>query len=309
MGAASKRQAAFCQLCGRRIVGKGRSFRHEAWPEGVTLSICAACERDKPRCQRCGLPLAAPSASGLCETCRASLPVCLACGRPVTGKSLEFDGIGPYCLDCYRTRPPCDICGAPLTDERWQLSDGRISCQHCQASAVFTPDVAGALYDQMKKAVFSQLGFELNIPTGLALVDRNQLKEVIRLQTEDKPVQSAGHQDLDPERTLGIYARRGMRRGIYIQTGLPRMLFLQVAAHEYAHAWQGENCPILSDRLVHEGFAEWVAYHMIGYYGYRDSQERMLARQDGYGRGLKWALGLEQSQGAQTVVDACRNMA
>ena len=68
------------------------------------------------------------------------------------------------------------------------------------------------------------------------------------------------------------------------------MLFLQVAAHEYAHAWQGENCPILRDKLVHEGFAEWVAYHMIGYYGYRNSQERMLARQDSYGQGLKWAL-------------------
>ena len=274
----------------------------------MTLCICAECERDKPRCQQCGLPLAAPSASSLCETCRASLPVCLACGQPVTGKYLEFDSAGPYCLDCYRTRPPCDICGAPLTDERWQLSDARMTCQHCHNSAVFTPDVAGALYEQMKEVVFSQLGFELNIPTGLALVDRNQLKEVIRLQTDGKQEQAAGHQDLDPERTLGVYARRGMRRGIYIQTGLPRMLFLQVAAHEYAHAWQGENCPILRDKLVHEGFAEWVAYHMIGYYGYHNSQERMLARQDSYGQGLNWALSLEQSQGAQTVVNACRSM-
>ncbi len=176
MGAASNRQAVFCQLCGRRIVGKGRSYRHSDWPEGVRLHICKQCEREKPRCQRCGLPVAASSPSGLCETCRSSLPVCLACGRPVTGKSLEFDGAGPYCLDCYQTRPPCDICGAPLTDERWRLSDGRMTCQHCHASAVFTPDVAGTLYEKMKEVVFNQLGFELNIPTGLALVDRNQLK-------------------------------------------------------------------------------------------------------------------------------------
>ena len=250
--------------------------------------------------------MAASSSGGLCETCRASLQTCLACSRPVTGKSLAFDGVGPYCLDCFRTRPPCDICSAPLTDERWQLSDDRMTCQRCHASAVFTPDVAGALYEQMKQVVFNQLGFELNIPTGLALVDRNQLKEVIRLQTEGNHEQSTGHQELDPDRTLGVYARRGMRRGIYIQTGLPRMLFLQVAAHEYAHAWQGENCPILRDMLIHEGFAEWVAYHMIGYYGYRDSQQRMLARQDNYGRGLKWALSLEQSQGAGIVVEACR---
>lgn len=307
MSAAAYRQAAFCQLCGQRIIGKGHSYRHKKWPEGVTLTICANCDREKPRCQQCGLPMATVSAGGLCETCRTSLKVCLACGRPVTGKAMEFDGVSPYCLDCYRTRPPCDICGAPLTDERWQLSDGRITCQHCRASAVFTPDVAGALYEQMKEVVFNQLGFELNIPTGLALVDRNQLKEVIRLQTDEKHEQASGHQELDPERTLGVYARRGMRRGIYVQTGLPRMLFLQVAAHEYAHAWQGENCPILRDVLVHEGFAEWVAYHMIGYYGYHNSQERMLARQDNYGQGLKWALSLEQSRGPQTVIEACRS--
>ena len=308
MCAATDRQATFCQLCGQKIDGKGRSFRHKKWPHGLKLTICAACEREKPRCLQCGLPMAAPSPSGLCKTCRDSLEMCLSCGKPVTGKSLEFDGVGPYCLDCYRTRPPCDICGAPLTDERWQLSDGRLSCQLCHASAVFTPDVAAALYEEMKDAIFAHLGFELNVPTGLAMVDRNQLKEVIRLQTETNYVQTAGHQQLDPERTLGVYARRGMRRGIYIQTGLPRLVFLQVAAHEYAHAWQGENCPILRDVIIHEGFAEWVAYHMIGYYGYHDSQERMMTRQDSYGQGLKWALSLEKTQGRQTVIETCRSM-
>jgi hypothetical protein len=34
----------------------------------------------------------------------------------------------------------------------------------------------------------------------------------------------------------------------------------------------------------------------------------MLARQDRYGQGLKWALSLEQSRGAQTVVEACRSL-
>jgi hypothetical protein len=128
------------------------------------------------------------------------------------------------------------------------------------------------------------------------------LKEVIRLQAKGE------YEQLDPERTLGVYARRGMRRGIYVQTGLPRILFLQVAAHEYAHAWQGENCPIFDDMRANEGFAEWVAYRIIGYFGYHDSQERMLARQDDYGQGLKWALNLEQSHGPQSVMEACRNM-
>lgn len=154
-----------------------------------------------------------------------------------------------------------------------------------------------------------QLGFNLNIPTGLALVDQAQMQEVIRLQSIENADISEGDPDdasLDPDKTLGVYARRGMRRGLYVQSGLPRKLFLQVAAHEYAHAWQGENCPILHDPLIHEGFAEWVAYHVIGQFGYPDSQMKMKARDDLYGRGLNWALQLEATRGVDSVIEACQ---
>jgi hypothetical protein len=119
----------------------------------------------------------------------------------------------------------------------------------------------------MKAVVQEILGLSLNVPTGLALVDRTQLAKVIQGQ------QGAGHSkneadtELDAHRTLGLYVRKGMRRALYIQAGLPRLLFLQVAAHEFAHAWQGENCPLLKTTLYHEGFAEWVAYRVIGHYG------------------------------------------
>lgn len=97
-----------------------------------------------------------------------------------------------------------------------------------------------------------------------------------------------------------------MRRGIYVQTGLPRLLFLQVATHEYAHAWQGENSPLIKDTQLHEGFAEWVAYHTIGYYGYSQGQERMLKRDDAYGDGLRWALQMERQLGVAGLIEACR---
>jgi hypothetical protein len=136
--------------------------------------------------------------------------------------------------------PPCDVCRAPLTDEHWQLSDGRMICANCHATAIYTPAEAVSLYNQMKDLSGERLGLTLNIPTGLALVDRNQLREVIRLQKEPEQESSSARAQANPdssdssdltseleaeeERTLGLYARRGMRRGIYIQTGLPRML-------------------------------------------------------------------------------------
>jgi hypothetical protein len=249
-------------------------------------------------------------ASEFCHLCGRELSgqgksfqhLCLTCGQPTRGRYFEFNGVGPYCRDCVRDRAACDVCSAPLTDEQWQLSDGRVFCAYCQATIVFGPAEAMSLYEEMKAVVIEEFGLRLNIPTGLALVDRNQLGVVINQQRN----QTGGDRDLDPKQTLGIYARRGMRRGIYIQTGLPRTLFLQVAAHEYAHAWQGENCPLLRDTLIHEGFAEWLAYHVIGYYGYTQGQEHMLARQDVYGNGLRLALEVEARDGVAGVLQACR---
>lgn len=201
----------------------------------------------------------------------------------------------------------CELCKALLTDERWYLSDGRVYCATCHASSIFLPEDADSLFQDMKAILASELDISLNIPTGLALVDQNQLGEVIRKQASLELSGDRQNLLLDAEQTLGIYTRRGMRRGIYLQTGLPQALFLQVAAHELAHAWQGENCPVLRDPILREGFAEWVAFHVLGRYGYVESQDRMLARQDIYGEGLRWALKVEAGQGAQAVITACRD--
>jgi hypothetical protein len=157
----------------------------------------------------------------------------------------------------------------------------------------------------MKTAAAQRLGLKLNIPTGLALVDQTQLAGIIRQQLEASPPLSNA-EPIVPERTLGIYARRGIRRGIYVQNGLPRSLLLQVAAHEFAHAWQGENCPLLQDPLVREGFAEWVAYTLVGVFGQAQMQERMQSRPDLYGQGLRWALKVAAQDGAAAVIQACR---
>jgi len=245
------------------------------------------------------MPMAAPTPNGICVTCAQRIKICLTCGKRVRGRYWDVDGVGPYCEKCHQERPPCDICTAPLGDERWKLSDGRVFCGHCHSTGVFSLQEAKSLYEESKNIISQTLGLELNIPTALVLVDRDQLTEVIQKQ-------SNGSSDLDIEKTMGIYARRGMKRGIYVQTGLPRLLFLQVASHEYAHAWQGENCPLLQNSLVLEGFAEWVAYRVLEYYGYKDQMTRMKARDDIYGQGLHWALGVEVQSGELGVIEACR---
>ncbi len=278
--------------------GKSRLLRHPAWPEGRHLRVCSDCFRSKPRCRVCGLPLGADPLTGTCPTCLSSAPRCLSCGKPVTGRYRQINGQGPYCETCQPGEPACDVCGGPLGPKRWQLSDGRVSCEACHATAVYEPAQAQPLYEAVTTALQQNLGMSLNIPTGLSLVDRNQLIAIIQKQNA-----SDIH---DPEHTLGLYTRKGIRRGIYVQTGLPRLLFEQVAAHELAHAWQGENCPLMRDVLVREGFAEWSAYKVLQAQGHTAQMALMRQRADLYGQGLQWALDLETRQGWQGLIEYCR---
>lgn len=246
----------------------------------------------------CGLPLSHLPADGICPTCEEHLPHCLGCGKSITGRRFHIiNGAGPYCDQCHKEPPVCDVCGHPLNNKRWQLSDGRIFCERCYTTTINDPAEARDLYNSTSETLGSVLNLGLNVPTPLVLVDRNQLAEVMSRQKVDmlEP----------PERTLGIYARRGIKRGIYLQTGLPKSLFRQVVAHELAHAWQGENCPLLHDPLVREGFAEWVAYKVMQLEGDETQRALMLQRNDLYGQGLKWALDVERAHGWQAVIEAC----
>lgn len=252
--------------------------------------------------------MVASTLTGLCTTCSQTMAICLTCGKPIQGAFLEFDGVGPYCQKCVNERQPCDICTAPLTDERWRLSDGRILCSFCNATAILTKEQAITLYEEMKSTVSRLLGLSLNVPTGMALVDRVELSKVIQSQTGVNIHGNADNPELDASKTLGLYVRRGMRRGLYIQAGLPRLLFLQVTAHEFAHAWQGENCPLLRNSLYHEGFAEWVAFQVIGGYGYTRGQDHMLRRTDIYGDGLRLFQEIYTREGFPGVIEACKKV-
>ena len=297
----------FCHLCGCRIYGDCYAFHHKEWSTEKALCVCADCLKNKPRCKVCTLPIAFPSPNGLCNTCNSSLKYCLVCGDAVGKKHFEFDFRKPYCSKCVEIKKPCDHCGAPLTKESWQISDDRRICAYCHSMAVFAPEQAQRKFLEIKMAAAEQLKIELNIPTGLILLNRHQLSEMIGSQFNARQSDHSNAHRLDPARTLGLYVRRGIRRVIYVQTGLPQIVFAQVAAHELGHAWQKENCPLSKDDLVNEGFAEWVSYHILGYFGYRSEQKRMRDRQDIYGEGLAWALAIEEKQGATGVVEACRH--
>lgn len=283
---------AFCQLCGRPLNERSRRFHHPAWSPELSLHVCANCVAHKPRCPVCHMP---GNTDGACPTCRAVGPICVGCGRRPRRRAVHFGHNGPYCADC-AAGPRCHSCGLPVGGDR-ASGDGRPVCAACRATAVVSADEANRVYRAAEDIIREQLGLSLNVPTGLTLVEPDELSTVLRDMGQDPD--SGGE-------TLGVYTRRGRRRGIYAAVGLPRLLLLQVAAHELAHAWQMESAPLLRDPLLREGFAEWVAYRVLLAVGEQDAAQRIVAREDLYGQGARLLLGIEEEAGPRGVIEWTR---
>ena len=223
---------------------------------------------------------------------------CAACGDLLAGLAYTLvDRPERYCARCIATRPRCNSCGAPLGEQHWRLHDGRLHCAACHATAIYDPALAQAIFDETVAAVVAQLGLRLSVGVAFRLVDAPTLEGV---RAGGAPAPPAGYS------TLGLYQRRGHIRAIYMLYGLPRLTFRTTVAHEYAHAWQGEHCPLLSDDALREGFAEWVAYHHLRWLGCARAAERMLAAPHPYRPALEGVLAMERQLGAAGVIAALR---
>ena len=228
----------------------------------------------------------------------ASSERCAACGSPLTaGYFYLHDQPERYCPACIANRPRCDACSAPVGNQYWTLHDGRILCARCNATAVYDSDIAQQLYEQTVGSIIAQLGLSLRVGVAFRLVDAPTLTQ-IRL---------SGEQQYSPnEKTLGLYQRQGSLRVIYILYGLPKLTFRMVVAHEYAHAWQGETCPLLGDDDLREGFAEWVAYRHLLYLGCTKAAQRMRTSSHPYQPLMEQVLALEAQVGQAGVIEHIR---
>lgn len=219
---------------------------------------------------------------------------CAICGKPLWDGYYYLNGrTERYCSDCIHTRPRCDACAAPVGNQHWKLHDGRVLCQRCHTTAIYDPNLARALYEETVASIIEQLGLTLRVGVEFRVVDAPAMARI----------RAGGNEPAEPEdRALGLYQRQGHTRAIYMLYGLPKLLFRTVVAHEYAHAWQGETCPLLDDHELREGFAEWVAYHHLIYLGSHKAAQRMRTSTHPYRPLLEQVLTLEQRVGQAGVI-------
>ncbi|MGC9083694.1 MAG: zinc-binding protein [Anaerolineae bacterium] len=229
---------------------------------------------------------------------------CHLCGRPLRGRTWVYapdEGSEEQalivCRDCHQHAPRCDVCGMPMGPNSIPLPDGRRICPVCARTAITDPQVARDLFARTVAFVAGQLGLALRVGADFTLVDAQHLRRMMA-ESPTQPVEN-------PDRVVGLFLRKGRRRVMAVLSGLPYVLFIQTVAHEWAHAWHGENCPLLEDPLLREGFAEWVAYRTLIAMGAARQAARMLARDGLYGKGLRRILRLEERYGPAGVLEFC----
>ncbi len=226
---------------------------------------------------------------------------CDACGQPLGLTYYTMpDRPERFCAPCIDTRPRCTSCGVPVGINGWQLHDGRYQCQQCHARAIYDPVLARQLFDEIVQHLHTTQGLVLRVGVAFRLVDAPTIAAVRRATSERQ------HAPNPQEHLLGLYVRQRSSRAIYLLYGLPRLVFRTTVAHEYAHAWQGEHCPLLENTVLREGFAEWVAYRYLHTLGATRAAARMLQSNHPYRPMLEYVLELEVRLGAEGVLHFMR---
>lgn len=304
--------ARFCHLCGRRLAG--RFYRHS---NGIVF--CSGCYSGRPRCVRCDSPLddatlasaaaLPPGEPRLCGQCLRSAPRCAACHKRITGSWYTYEELLPpdavrrFCEPCAQKRPRCDICHVPVGQDATPLEDGQYRCDLCAAEMVLAETAVRVTYEDALSAFREVVGESLRQTPRMDVVSRLQMGEVRRRferrATDGANIASPG---VAGHHVLGFYVRSHGASTIYVERALPRSLLLGTLAHELGHAWQAEHAPDLRDPLICEGFAEWVAHHVLLARGLRPMAARATRRDDIYGRGLRHMLEIERGGGRDAVL-------
>jgi len=276
-----------CTLCGNVI--SGSYVRYPA----VNLVVCDRCERERPRCDKCGVPMVSESRLGtalLCDRCARDMEFCHSCGEPLLKDYSFFEGneLIKFCFQCTGKYPKCGDCGAPSGPFGTKLDDGRYLCPDCRKIAYFEPEHVLPIKTRVEKFLSTIMGISMRHKLSISLERKSFL------ETKAKNI----HGDLN-----GLFYRNGDKYYVYVLYGLREKDLLSVLAHELTHAWQAENCSENLPLEDVEGFAQWVAFKTLNHHNYSEFAQLMLETDNIYSRGLRNMLSIEKTKDTKGVFD------
>jgi hypothetical protein len=244
---------------------------------------------------------------GLCGPSSAwARDICAICGRPIQDTIyIVTDEVTNekkfVCYDCAHL-PRCAICSLPVKENGLQLADGRFLCARDARTAVLKASDAERISAQIKDdldRLFSRFTvFPANV--DVSVIDRIDV---------DSMFNPAGN-DFESPNLLGCVrpetVNRETRYKMRLMTGLPLAELKATCAHEYSHAWVGENVPkerrMTLGRDAEEGFCELVAYLLMD--SQSEAGQKKFILQNRYTRGqIDLFIEAEKRYGFDQVLD------
>lgn len=205
----------------------------------------------------------------------------------------------------------CDFCGKPLSGVSYDvLADGRIRCNDCSTTAVRDLTEFKEIYTHTE--MMMENIFEINYPVAITIKTVDAVKMSKRSHSVYQPTNQFA------SRVLGFAEYRSGEYTLFIENGSPRLVSLNVIAHEMTHIWQYINwnraqiaAIYKQDRpdrdavamdIVYEGMAVWASIQILYSMGevfFAEQQEQdfvifngvnkdqmIVRRQDAYGYGF-----------------------
>lgn len=193
----------------------------------------------------------------------------------------------------------CDFCSQPLTGVSYEvLTDGRVRCNDCSASAVTGVEEFSTLFRQVLKMMEAFYNAKISVPVTVETADARELA------AQAGSVFKPGKEPVG--RVLGFAKRSFGKYKLLIENGSPRLATLVTMVHELTHIWQyinwnertirkaynfGNRAKNEAARLiVYEGMAMWTSIqylYLIGETYYATLQEAIATeRKDVYGLGF-----------------------
>jgi len=230
---------------------------------------------------------------------------CAICGKPIPGTIyLVTDKVTgeqkDVCSDCIKL-PRCSICGLPVKDGT-QLPDGRYLCARDAKTVVLKTDDARQICGQVKDDLDRLFSRFTSFPTNVdvSVIDRVDVDSMFI--TEGNNFESPDLLGCIRPETANDKTRYKMS----LLTGLPLAQLKETCAHEYTHAWVGENVPkerrTRLGRDAEEGFCELVGYLLMDSQNEEVEKKRVL--QNHYTRGqINLFIEAEKRYGFDQVLD------
>ena len=247
-----------------------------------------------------GFGLCRPSAAG------AHDDICAICGRPIQGTIyLMTDKVTGekvlVCSDCIKL-PLCSICGLPVKDNGVALPDGRHLCARDAKTVVLKAanieQICGQVKDDLDRLFSRFTSFPTNV--DVTVIDRIDVDSMF--YTEGNGSESPDLLGCIRPETVNDTTRYKMS----LLIGMPLAQLKETCAHEYSHAWVGENVPkerrARLGRDAEEGFCEMVGYLLMDSQNEEVEKKRVLHNH--YTRGqIDLFIEAEKRYGFDQVLD------